>query len=121
MRTRAFWPIGAARTSSQDYDRAKRLVEAGRGQTLLEIRFPLPYVVSAGSFVDKYGPEERYSILKHVGRIAWPMVVSYGSAELPTSAAFRDMPDLLPAAAPNGRLQMTLVAGADHFYTGHAR
>jgi len=100
-----------------DYNNAKRLIEAGRGQALLEIRFPMPYVISADSYVDKYGPEERYSLLKYIGRVACPIVVTYGSAELPTSAAFRDMPELLPAAAPNGRLQMALVAGADHFYT----
>jgi len=103
---------------AQDYARAKELVDTGRGQSLLEIRYPLPYTISADSFADKYGPRERYSVLKHVGRIACPIVVSYGSAELPTSAAFRDMPDLLPAAAPDGRLRVTLVAGADHFYSG---
>ncbi|HEY2840203.1 MAG TPA: alpha/beta fold hydrolase [Pirellulales bacterium] len=102
---------------AEDFARATELVRQGRGESLLEIRFPMPYVVSAESYVDKYGPEERYSILKHIDRVACPIVVSYGSAELPTSAAFREMPELLPAAAPQARLQITLVAGADHFYT----
>lgn len=102
----------------EDYQNATRLVEAGRGQSLLEIRFPMPYVVAAEGFVDKYGPEERYNFLKHIGRVVCPMVITYGSAELPTSAAFRDMPELAPAAAPNARMHVALVAGADHFYTG---
>lgn len=102
----------------RDYSRAHDLVRKGRTRELLEILFPLPYAISAEGFLDKYGPEERYDILKLIQRIACPLVLTYGTAELPTSAAFRGMPEAIAELTASDRRQVMLVAGADHFYAG---
>jgi pimeloyl-ACP methyl ester carboxylesterase len=75
--------------------------------------------VSAEGFVDKYGPAQRYDVLSLLDSIACPMLFTYGSAELDRSVAFRGMPDALEAAAKHGaNLQVAVVAGADHVYSG---
>jgi pimeloyl-ACP methyl ester carboxylesterase len=102
----------------RDYSRAQDLVRQGRSRELIEILFPLAYAISAEGFLDKYGPEERYDALKLIPRVACPMVVTYGTAELPTSAAFRGMPEAIAELPGGERRQLMLVHGADHFYAG---
>jgi len=102
----------------RDYGRAHDLVRHGRSRELIEILFPLPYAISAEGFLDKYGPEERYDVLKLIPRVAQPLVLTYGTEELPTSAAFRGMPDEIAKLPAGERRQMLLLAGADHFYAG---
>ncbi|HEY4310499.1 MAG TPA: alpha/beta fold hydrolase [Pirellulales bacterium] len=102
----------------RDYGRAHDLVRHGRSRELIEILFPLAYAISAEGYLDKYGPEERYDILKLIPRVGCPLVMTYGTAELPTSAAFRGMPDAIANLPGGQRRQMMIVAGADHFYAG---
>ncbi|MBI2825685.1 MAG: alpha/beta fold hydrolase [Planctomycetia bacterium] len=106
-------------TFRRDYAQAEAMVREGRAEALMEIRYPLPYAVSAAGFLDKYGTDERYNVLGFVGRIACPLVITYGTAELPTSVAFRGMPEAFEEHA-RGRADrhVALVAGADHFYAG---
>ncbi len=85
---------------------------------MIEILFPLAYAISAEGFLDKYGPEERYDVLKLIPRVACPLLITYGTAELSTSAAFRGMPEAIAELPESERRQHLLVAGADHFYAG---
>jgi len=99
-----------------EYQLAVDLVARGEGQTLIEVRHPLAYYFSAASYLDKYGPEERYNILNFVDQVSVPLLVTYGTAELP-GMAFAGMPEALEARnRPN--LRVAVVAGADHVYTG---
>ena len=103
----------------RDFVRAEALVDERMPETLIEIRFPLAYAVSARGFLDKYGPDERYNILRLVDRVACPLLVTYGSAELSQSVAFSGMPDALQAAAANAvKMHVAVLGGADHFYSG---
>jgi alpha-beta hydrolase superfamily lysophospholipase len=102
----------------RDYGRAHDLVRHGRPRELIEILFPLPYAISAEGFLDKYGPEERYDVLRHIDRVTCPLVVTYGTDELSTSAAFRGMPEAIAELPGSERRQLMLVDGADHFYAG---
>ncbi len=98
---------------------AESLVAAGRPKALMEIKFPIEYVISAEGFVDKYGPAQRYDLLSLVEKVACPTLYTYGTAELDRSVAFRGMPELLEAAAERGaNLKVAVVAGADHVYSG---
>ena len=47
----------------QDYETAERHVGAGRAEALMEVRLPLPCVMTAGGYVEKYGPGDRYNYL----------------------------------------------------------
>lgn len=103
-----------------DVAAAEAHVGAGRPETLMEVRFPLPYVVTAAGFLDKYGPEERFNLLRLIDRVSCPMLFTYGGQEVEQSVAFRELPAALAAAAARDGLDLTVavVAGGDHIYTG---
>lgn len=102
-----------------DFSRADQLVRDGQGETLIPIRFPMPYQVSAQGYVDKYGPTERYNVLKLVDRLPCPALFTYGDQELRGNPAFEGLADELEALDPQRkRWRVDVLAGADHFYAG---
>ncbi|HEV3339331.1 MAG TPA: hypothetical protein VG125_03210, partial [Pirellulales bacterium] len=101
-----------------EYSEAERLVAEGRGDTIMSVKFPIPYLVSAAGYVDKYGPSERYNILKHIADVACPTLVTFGTIELRRGPAFQGLPEELnDLAAHKNDLKVAVIAGADHFYT----
>jgi pimeloyl-ACP methyl ester carboxylesterase len=100
-----------------DYQRAEAAVSAGEGHRLLEVKFPLPYAVSAAGYLDKYGPQERYNILSFTAKVPRPVLATFGGAEL-THTAFRGLPEDLEALRPQAAgLRVVVIPGADHLYT----
>ncbi len=98
---------------------AEQHVRAGQPLALMEVTLPLPFVIAAGGYLEKYGPDERYNFLKFASRLPVPTLFTYGSVELETNMAFRGVPELLaPIVAAHGRMQVEVIAGADHFYSG---
>lgn len=94
-------------------------VKRGQPQTLIEIQFPFPLLITAAGYLDKYGPGERYNVLRFVDRIACPMLLVYGENELQHGGiAFTGLPDALRAICPEKSLTLHTVAGADHQYSG---
>jgi hypothetical protein len=115
------WFCASARADGfrQTLARAEELVAAGREDELMLIDFPLKYYVSAGGFVDRYGPRERYDIVRLLDRVSVPTLVTYGSSEVQGNLAFRGMPeDVGKTSNAANRLQVAVIAGADHIYTG---
>lgn len=100
----------------RDHAEAARLVAEGRPQQLMEIAFPLPYVVTAAGFLDKYGREERYDLLTALGAVKCPWLATYAERELP-GPAFAGLPD---ACRDRGG-DVAIVGQTDHFYTGAHR
>jgi dienelactone hydrolase len=101
------------------YHRAEELVNAGQPAALLDVKLPLPFVITAAGYVEKYGPDERYNFLRFVAGVPCPTLLTFGGAEVETNMAFRGLPEALAemrARAP--RLHTTTIARADHFYTG---
>ena len=95
------------------------MVKEGRGDDFFTARFPFPLLISAGSYIDKYGPAERYNILNFAGRLSCPALFTYGSKELETSIAFAGMPEALgKLPQPHGRFEIETIADADHNYSG---
>jgi hypothetical protein len=102
----------------EEYAQAEAHVREGRPNTLMEVRYPLPYFVTAAGYVDKYGPAERYNILHLVDRVSCPALYTYGSVEL-EGMAFRGLPEELESASEKGaNLQVAVIAGGDHLYSG---
>ncbi|HXT60419.1 MAG TPA: alpha/beta fold hydrolase [Pirellulales bacterium] len=98
---------------------AEQLVREGRGETLMSVHFPLPYLISAAGYVDKYGPAERYNLLNFAPRVACPALYTFGTLELQHNPAFQGLPELLEAQAAQGaNLKVAAIIGADHFYSG---
>jgi len=103
----------------QMFATAEQYVREGRGEELLFVKFPLRYYVTAAGFIDRYGPAERYNVLRLLDRVPCPTLVTYGSLEEQSDLAFRGMPAaVVQAATPENCLQVAVIAGADHFYTG---
>ena len=98
------------------YSRAEQLVQAGEPEALLEVRLPLPFVITAGGYVEKYGPDERYNYLRFLDKLACPTLLTLGKVEAANNMAFRDAAQAAAQAAPAVRVEV--VPGADHFYTG---
>lgn len=104
---------------STAFDAAQALVDARRGDTLIESTFPLPYIVSAAGYVDKYGPHERYHILHLLAEVQLPTLLVYGSEEVARNIAFAGLPEAIESLPPpNDHRRVALIAGADHFYAG---
>ncbi len=102
----------------RNFATAEKLVAEGRGDELMLVQFPIAYYVSAARFIDRYGPGERYNILKMLARVAVPTFVTYGSAEIQHHEAFQGMPEAVEReATEKNRLQVAVIAGADHQYT----
>lgn len=111
---------GARReTFLADLAAAQAYLARGEGESLIPIRFPLPYVITAAGYVDKYGPAERYEILVRLPRVAVPTLVVYGSQELRHNPAFEGLAETVEALDPKrARIAVEVIAEADHFYTG---
>jgi pimeloyl-ACP methyl ester carboxylesterase len=93
-----------------DYGRAETLVTEEGGGTL-EVTVPLPMLISAFGYIEKYGPDARYDFVPLLRRIACPLLVTFGAKEVADNVAFQGLPELVGPRA-------TVVAEADHFYTG---
>jgi dienelactone hydrolase len=100
----------------ETYQRARMLVDAGEPDALLDVRLPLPFVVTAAGYVEKYGPDERYNYVRFIDRVGCPVLLTLGEVEAAQNMAFRGAAAAVAQAAPAVKVEM--VAGADHFYTG---
>src|SRR5205807_5297905 len=101
------------------YNRAQQHVECGEPAALLDVKLPLPFVITAAGYVEKYGPDERYNYLRFAGSVPCPTLVTLGSLEVENNMAFRGAPEALAQLGTRYRhLSVESVPGADHFYSG---
>ena len=104
----------------EDYRRADALVGRGEGETLLQVRQPLPLVMPASGFVAKYGPHDNFDIMKLLPHLRCPTLVMIGTESARNSAAFDGLADdLRKVAAEKPWLTVQAVEGADISYAGH--
>lgn len=97
------------------YQQAQGLIAASEPGALLDVRLPLPFVITAAGYVEKYGPDERYNYLKFIDKVAVPTLLTLGELEAANNIAFRGAAEAVGQAAP--RIRVETIAGADHFYT----
>ncbi len=100
---------------------AEQHVKNGQGDTLMEAKFPFPILITASGYVDKYGRDERYNIVRCVEQVSCPMLFTYGERELETGGvAFAGVPEALEERRATKRSDWTIltIAGADHSYAG---
>ncbi len=105
---------------SQSIADAEQLVEAGRGAQLFPARFPFAMLMSADAYLDKYGPGDRYDIVKYVNRLQPPSLLMFGERELADGGpAFSGVPTALRGLPKlPSSIDFLELAEADHFYTG---
>ncbi len=103
----------------ETFQRAEALVQQGQPTALLDIAQPLPYVISAAGYMEKYGPDERYNFLRFAAQVPCPVLLTFGGKEIETNMAFQGVPEAAQKpAAKHGKMQVEIIANGDHFYTG---
>jgi pimeloyl-ACP methyl ester carboxylesterase len=105
------------------YEQAERLVNEGSPDSLFAADLPTFLIATARTFLDKYGPAERYDILKHLPKVKTPLLVTIGGEEgiyedRPDRFAFGGLAEQVSAlAAGLSSVTFEPVPGADHVYT----
>jgi len=98
---------------------ARELAKEGAGDELFTAKFPFPLLISADSYIDKYGPAERYNILEFTHQLRCPALFVYGTKELTHGGiAFAGMPEALAKLPSLATREIITIEGADHFYAG---
>ena len=106
------------------YDKAQAMVDAGSADDLLTVTLPTNLVLAARTYVDKYGPAERYNILHTLPEVRVPILVTIGSEEglgpqssdwFPFGGLARKVEEL-SRHTPN--VSFELIDGANHAYAG---
>lgn len=97
---------------------ANRLVSQSQPNALFYSTFPFSLVLSAGTFVDKYGPQDRYNLLKVAPQVRGQLNFVFGQQELSEgNSAFDQLVQQLEAATwPFGRPGIDVISAANHFY-----
>jgi pimeloyl-ACP methyl ester carboxylesterase len=108
-----------AQTFLDTFHRAESLVNEGKPATLIEVSLPLPLVITAAGYVEKYGPDERYNFVNFLASVPCPTLVTLGELEVANNMAFQGLPEAVGELAGRcPRLTVRTIAGADHFYNG---
>ena len=93
--------------------RAEQLVAEGKGEELMSVKFPLTQMFSAGAYLDKHGPAERYNLVTLAPKIRVPLLAVAGSLE--THTRLRDMAhDLAVAAVNSPQADYLVIDGGNH-------
>jgi pimeloyl-ACP methyl ester carboxylesterase len=100
----------------ETYQNADELVQTGKPAALLDVTLPLPFVITAAGYVEKYGPDERYNFLKVLNGVDMPTLIPFGAIECANNVAFRDAPSAI-AELRRSNVIVAVIADADHFYT----
>jgi len=120
---RSFLAQPGASTFEEYFERAKRLVAEGNPDSLFTADAPTNLLMTARIYVDKYGPDERYDVVKHLPNVRTPVLVTIGGEEgvhpdRPDRFGFGGLAETVTTMAqelPN--LSFELIPGADHQYT----
>jgi pimeloyl-ACP methyl ester carboxylesterase len=103
----------------ETYRLAEQHVSKGQAAALLEVKLPLPLLITAGGLVEKYGPDERYNYLRFLPGVNCPTLITFGSVEVEKNMAFREAPQAVAELATKRKhLSVETIPGADHFYNG---
>ena len=103
----------------QTFAEAERRVQQKEPAALLEVQLPMPYAISAGGYLEKYGPDERYNYLRFLAGVPCPVLVTLGTVEMESNMAFRGAAEALATIQQRrANLAVAVIAGGDHFYTG---
>jgi pimeloyl-ACP methyl ester carboxylesterase len=106
------------------FSAAENLLAQGLADELVDVTFPFPLLITAASYVDKYGAQDRYNIVNLVEHLNVPTHFIYGGSELTDgNTAFAGLADILVDkvrdSALVGLVSVEVIAGADHLYMRH--
>jgi pimeloyl-ACP methyl ester carboxylesterase len=103
----------------ESFRTAESMATEGLGEELFTSKFPFPLLITAASYIDKYGPAERYNLLHIAADLPCPARFIFGSKELNEGGiAFAGLPEALMSLPNAARRSVTVIEEADHFYMG---
>ena len=74
---------------------AQQHIDHGHPDVLIDTFYPISLLVTAKVFMEKYGPQETYDILRHIPKVECPLLIMVGTAEAQTMMAFQGLPPCL--------------------------
>lgn len=94
--------------------------KAGRPEQLGVVDFPFRLMMTPATYLDKYGVEENYNILKFIPRIEIPFWVGFGENEVRgTNVAFSGLDqDVKNLTASMLSATIEVIPEANHYYSG---
>lgn len=98
-----------------DFRRAEEAVAIGRPEELLHVMQPLPMIITAGGFLEKYGPASPYDIVRLLPGATVPVLIVLGGQTVTVNPAFLGLPEQL-AQLDSPQLTIRTVPGADIQY-----
>ena len=106
-------------------ENARTAIEEGQPERLVDVTVPFPLLITAESYLDKYGPEEKYNIETFIDQLTIPTDFVFGGHELEYSgiafaALDRSVEELAAEAGKSDVVTVQVVANADHMYSQHA-
>ncbi|HVV98782.1 MAG TPA: alpha/beta fold hydrolase [Planctomycetaceae bacterium] len=102
-----------------DFAAAQAAVAAGDPEHLMPVTQPMPFLATARGFLDKYGADDRYDLLRHLPKSGCPTLVIIGTRSPEQSIGFEGLPETLQElAAAHPHIRVELVEGANTNYTG---
>lgn len=98
---------------------ATELVDSQQPGQLFEATFPFPLIMSAATYLDKYGPQSRYDLLKYAADVTVPVCFTFGEEELESgNIAFAGLDERIRGLNWNRMPVVHTIPGANHFYSG---
>jgi hypothetical protein len=103
---------------TEQFDQAKELMDKGKPEGLMSIRFPQPMLISAATFMDKYGSDQ-YDYMKFLEKMTTPTLWTFGRREVDGGrASFRDCDRALSCVLTNQpHHEVITIDDADHNYS----
>jgi len=114
----AFTTTAEGEAFTRSVAQAQQSIDAGHPEALLDVLYPVPLLITAGVFMEKYGPDARYDILRHIPKVRVPLLIMIGTEEAQTMTAFKGLPaEVEKLAGELDHLSFASIPGADHAYT----
>ncbi len=109
-------------------DEAKQHVADGHPEALMEVRYPSSNLLTAQVFLDKYGPDEKYDVVKLLPNVKVPTLVTIGDLEGVERGQSNSLmgfaglaAELEKLSAEFDHLSYASIPNGDHFYTGQRK
>ena len=96
---------------------ANELIEKGQPDALMDVKFPGPQLISARSYVDRHGPEEKYYLTRHISNITCPILFTVGTKETAPHHRYC-VEDVYSQVRERPYVRIKWIEGGDHVYTG---
>ena len=104
----------------ESYETAQQLVADGVGDSLIQVKQPLPMLIAASGFIDKYGPADNYDYMPWLPNFSTQTLLIYGTRSLAESPAFDSLPAVLDeVVASSPHVCRKIVEGANTPFHGY--